>query len=93
VEEEEREEEELPLREMKTSDLQRILSDTDKLTDELCEIDLDWERSATVKRSVMASMRPYHEILIERKKKSPQSILHAFFKKCDEPEPGTSSEN
>jgi hypothetical protein len=27
------EEEELPLREMKTSDLQRILSDTDKLTD------------------------------------------------------------
>jgi hypothetical protein len=54
---------------MKTSDLQRILSDIDKLTDELCEIDHDWERSATAKRSVMASVRPYHEILIERKKK------------------------
>jgi hypothetical protein len=52
---------------MKTSDLQRILSDIDKLNDELCEIDHDWERSATAKRSVMASMRPYHEILIERK--------------------------
>jgi hypothetical protein len=45
---------------MKTSDLQRILSEIDKLTDELCEIDHDLERSATVKRSVMASMRPYH---------------------------------
>jgi hypothetical protein len=55
---------------MKTSDLQRIVSDIDKLTDELCEIDYDWERSATAKRSVMASMRPYHEILIEKKKKS-----------------------
>jgi hypothetical protein len=80
-EEEEREEEELPLREMKTSDLQRILSDIDKPTDELCEIDHDWERSATAKRSVMSSMRPYYEILIERKKKSRQSTPHAFFKK------------
>jgi hypothetical protein len=69
---EEEEREELPLREMKTSDHQRILSDIDKLTNELCEIDHDWERSA--------SMRPYHDILIERKKKSRQSTLHAFFK-------------
>jgi uncharacterized protein YhaN len=64
---------------MKTSNLQHILSDIDKLTDELCEIDHNWERSATAKRSVMTSMRPYHEILIERKKKSRQSTLHAFF--------------
>jgi hypothetical protein len=71
--------------EIKTSDLQRILSDTDKITDELCEIDHDWERSATAKRSVMASMRPYHEILIERKKKSQKSTLHAFFKKRYDP--------
>jgi hypothetical protein len=69
-EEEEREEEEIPLREMMISNLQHILSDMHKLIDELCEIDHDWERSATAKRSVMASMRPYHEILIERKKKS-----------------------
>jgi hypothetical protein len=66
---------------MKTSDLQRILSDIHKLNDELCETDHDWERSATPKRSVMASTRPYHKILIERKKKSQQSTLHAFFKK------------
>jgi hypothetical protein len=66
---------------MKTSDLQRILSDIDKLTDELCEIDHDWERSATAKRSVMASVRPYRDILIERKKKSRQSTLQAFYKK------------
>jgi hypothetical protein len=43
---------------MKTSDLQRILSDIDILTDEFCEIDHDWERRATAKRSFMASMRP-----------------------------------
>jgi hypothetical protein len=54
---------------MKTSDLQRILSYIYKLTDELCEINHDWERSNTAKRSVTASMRPYHEIMIERKKK------------------------
>jgi hypothetical protein len=78
---------------MKTSDVQRILSDIDKLTDELCEIDHNWDRSATAKRSVMASMRRYHEILIERKKKSRQSTLHAFFKKRDDPQPGTLSEN
>jgi hypothetical protein len=53
---------------MKTSDLKRILSDIDKLTDGLCEIDHDWKWSATAKRSVMASMRPYHKILIERRK-------------------------
>jgi hypothetical protein len=41
----------------------------------------------------MASMRPYNEILIERKKNSRQSTLHAFFKKRDDPQPGTSSEN
>jgi hypothetical protein len=76
---------------MKASDFQRIISDIDKLTDELCEIDHDWERSATVKRSVMASMKPYHEILIEREK-SRQSTLRAFFKKRDDPQPGTSSE-
>jgi hypothetical protein len=78
---------------MKTSDLQRILSDIDKLTDELCESDHDWERRATEKSSVMASKKPYHEILIDRKKKSRQSTLHPFFKKCDDPQPGTSSEN
>jgi hypothetical protein len=66
---------------MKTIDLQRTLSDIDKFTDELYEIDHDWERSVTAKRSFMASMRPYHKILIERKKKSRQSTLHAFFKK------------
>jgi hypothetical protein len=78
---------------MKTNDLQHMLSDIDKLTNELCEIDHNWELSATVKRSVMASMRPYHEILIERKKKSRQSTLHAFLKKHDDPQPRTSSEN
>jgi hypothetical protein len=73
--------------------LQRILSDIDKLTDELCEIDRDWQWSDTAKRSFMASMRPYHEIWIESKKKSRQSTLHAFFKKRDDPQPGISSEN
>jgi hypothetical protein len=63
---------------MKTSDLQRILSDIDELADELCEIDHAWEQSAISKRNVMASMRPYHEILIERKKRNhdtPHCIL------------------
>jgi hypothetical protein len=78
---------------MNTSDLQRILWDIDKLTDKLCDIDHDWERSATAKRSVMASVRPYHEILVERNKKSRQSTLRAFFKKRDDPQQGTSSEN
>jgi hypothetical protein len=64
---------------MKTSDLQRT-SDIDKLTDGLCEIDRDWERSATAQMSVMATVRPYRDILIERNKKSRQSTLRAFFK-------------
>jgi hypothetical protein len=41
----------------------------------------------------MTSVRPYHEILIERKKKSRKSTLHAFLKQRDDPQPGTSSEN
>jgi hypothetical protein len=43
---------------MKTSNLQRILLGMETLTDEICEIDHDWERSAKLKRSVMVSLGP-----------------------------------
>jgi hypothetical protein len=38
------------------------------LTDDLCEIDDDWERSAEVKSNIIVSIGPYSEILKERKK-------------------------
>jgi len=53
---EEEKEKDPPLKCTKTSDLQRILSATDTLTDELCDTDHDWERSAKVKRSKMVSI-------------------------------------
>ena len=56
-----------PLKYTKTSDLQRILSATDTLTDELCETDHDWERSAKVKRSKVVSIGPCSETPKERK--------------------------
>jgi type I site-specific restriction endonuclease len=51
-----------PLKCTKTIDLQRILSATETLTDELCDTDHDWERSAKVKRSKMISIGPSSEI-------------------------------
>ncbi|XP_053572819.1 tigger transposable element-derived protein 1-like [Bombina bombina] len=77
-EEEKDEVEEVPLKSMKTNDLQRILSAMETLTDELCEIDHDWQRSAIVKMNVMSSLVPYSDILQERKSQSQPSILHAF---------------
>lgn len=55
---------------MKTSNLQHILSAMETLTDELSEIDHDWEQSAKVRMSVIVSTGPYSEILKERKRKS-----------------------
>jgi len=40
----------------------------------------------------MVSIGPYSDILKERKRKFWQSTLHAFLKKREEPQPGTSSE-
>jgi hypothetical protein len=75
---------------VKTSHLQCILSAMETLSDELSEIDHGWEWSVKVKRSVMVSIRPYSGILKERKMKPRQSALHAFFKKREDPQPGTS---
>lgn len=67
-EEEKEKDKDPPLKCTKTSDLQRILSATYTLTDELCDTDHDWERSAKVKRSKMVSIGPCSEIPKERKK-------------------------
>ncbi|KAJ8954593.1 hypothetical protein NQ318_003124 [Aromia moschata] len=80
AEEEEEDEKEYD-RTLKTADLTRILSSIERLTDELCEIDGDFNRSANVKRSVTAAVRPYAMILQERKQQSKQMKLDAFSKK------------
>jgi hypothetical protein len=64
---------------VKTSDLQCILSDIDNSLMSSARLTHDWERSATAKRSVMASMRPYHEILVDRKKKEVTTVHTACF--------------
>jgi hypothetical protein len=40
----------------------------------------------------MLSIGPYSEFFQEIKRKSQQSALYAFFKKGENPQPGTSSE-
>jgi DNA-binding transcriptional MerR regulator len=59
---EQKEKDNSPLKSMKTSDIQRILSATETLTYEVCEIDHVSERSAKVKRRVVVSMGPYSVI-------------------------------
>jgi predicted Zn-ribbon and HTH transcriptional regulator len=66
-EEEKEKDKDPPLNCTKTSDLQRILSAMDTLSDELCDTDHNWERSAKVKRSKMVSIGPCSGIPKERK--------------------------
>lgn len=66
---------------LKTADLTRIISTIEKLTDELIEIDGYINRSVNVKRSIATAMRPYTNIIQERKKNRKQTKLDAFFKK------------
>jgi len=80
-EEIDKESEEETLRVMKTADLQRIISSMESLTDELCDLDYDWERSTKVKRAIISSIGPYSEILNERKQRSKQLKLDNFFLK------------
>jgi hypothetical protein len=61
-EEKKEKDEEPPLKYMKTSDLQHILSAMRTLTGEFCDTDHDWERSALAKMSGMLSVGPYSEI-------------------------------
>jgi hypothetical protein len=62
-EEKKEKDDELPLKYMKTSDLQHILSAMRTLTGALCDNDHDWERSSLVKMSGMVSTGPYSDIL------------------------------
>jgi hypothetical protein len=64
---------------MQTKDLTVIVSVTDMAAEKLCDIDLDWEGSCTVKRGIRSTLQPYYEILQEKKKKSKQLKLHYFF--------------
>ena len=80
-EEEKEKDEERLLKCMKTSNLQHILSATGTLNDEICDNGHSWEWNAKVKRSIMVSIGTYSETLKERKGKSWQSMLHAFFPK------------
>jgi hypothetical protein len=61
--EEKEKDREPPLKFVKTSDLQRIISAMKTLNDELCETDHDWQRIAKVERSLMVSIGPYFDIL------------------------------
>lgn len=63
------------------ANLKCILSAMESLTNELYELDNDWERSANIKRSITASIRPYSKILNERKQKSKQLKLDTFSEK------------
>jgi hypothetical protein len=74
---------------MQTKDLTDILPAIDMAAEKLCAIDPDWERSSTVKGSIRAMLRPYCEILQEKKNKSKQLTLHSFL--VPEPRPGPSS--
>ncbi|KAK9686854.1 hypothetical protein QE152_g36888 [Popillia japonica] len=88
--EEEKESEEESLRVIKTADLQHILSNIETLTDEPRDIDHDWDLSAKVEGSVIASIRPYTEFFNEKKRKRRKLMLDAFLKN-ENLKPGTSS--
>jgi hypothetical protein len=68
-EEEKEKDEEPPLKCMKTSLLQCILSTMWTLTNELCDTGHDWDQTVKVKRSAMVSICPYSKILKERQRK------------------------
>jgi hypothetical protein len=52
-----------PLKFVKTSDQQRIISAIKTLNNELCETDHDWQRIAKVESSLMVSIGSYFDIL------------------------------
>jgi len=63
---------------MQTEDLTDIFSSINMVTEKFCYFDPDWERISTVKRGIRAMLRPYYEILQEKKKQSKQLMLHSF---------------
>jgi len=65
-------------KEMQAKDLTDIVSVTDMAAEKLCDIDLDWERSCTVKRGIRSMLQPYYEIPQEKKQKSKQLKLLYF---------------
>ena len=87
---EDEDEEDRGTKEMQTKGLTDILSAIDMAADKLCDIDPEWERSSTVKTGLRAMLRPYYEILQEKKKKSKQLTLHSFLI-SSEPRPWPSS--
>ena len=62
------------LKYIETSDLQHIFSDMEILTDEFCEPDRNWERTATMKSSVTVSIDSYFESLKKKKKKERRNV-------------------
>jgi hypothetical protein len=71
-------EKDLETKEMQTKYFTDILSSIDVAAEKLCDLDPDWERSSTLKRSTGAMLHPFYEILQEKKKKSKQLTLHSF---------------
>jgi hypothetical protein len=65
-------------KELQTKDFTDILSAIEVAAEKLCDIDPDWERSATVERGIRTMLQPYYEFLHENKKKSKQFTLHSF---------------
>ena len=65
---------------MQLKDLTDILSAVDVAAEKLCvcDIELEWERTCTVKRSIRAMLHHYYKILEEKKKKSKQ-LTSTFF--------------
>ena len=52
---------------LQMKNLTDILSAIDMAAEKLCDIDLDLERSSTVKRGIRAMLHPYYEFLQEKK--------------------------
>jgi hypothetical protein len=88
--EEEKEEGGEPVKSLKTSYLQHILSAMETM--ELCEIDHNWEQTAKVKKSAMVFIGPYSEILKEGNKEMLAVSTACFLQKRKDPQLGTSSE-
>ena len=64
---EDEDEEDHETKEMQMKDLTDILSTIDIAAEKFSDIDLEWERSSTVKRGIRAVLHPYYKILQEKK--------------------------
>jgi hypothetical protein len=81
------EQEEPILRSVETYDLKEILAGIDTYLQRLGNVDPDWERSCSIRRSVIALLQPYYHVLQERTHQARQTTLLSYFKNKSEEQP------